>query len=176
MTVHMSKPTALLADMLLPSSARLQKRRQKEGSTSAAPVFDTEQAEALSYLYELHDLDTDFPLDGEKEVTGRFYHAGHVLGAVGLYIEGEDDGRQRRVFYTADTSVKPQTIPSLPTIPRGPSTCLPGDDARRRHRSGGDEPQGAGAAFGEALSRASPEADRRSCRSSRSAAARTSSR
>ncbi|MEL6615819.1 MAG: MBL fold metallo-hydrolase, partial [Bacteroidota bacterium] len=36
-TVHMSKPTAMLADMLLPSSARLQKRRQREGSPTAAP-------------------------------------------------------------------------------------------------------------------------------------------
>lgn len=123
-TVHMSKPTAMLADMILPSSARLQKRRLREGSTSATPVFDTEQAEALSYLYELHNLDTDFPLDGEKPVNGRFYHAGHVLGAVGVLIEGEDDGRQRRVFYTADTSVKPQTILQPAEYPEGPLDVL----------------------------------------------------
>ncbi len=122
--VHMSKPTAMLADMILPSSARLQRRRLKEGSTSAHPVFDTEQAEALSYIYEVHNLDTDFSLEGEKNVTGRFYHAGHVLGAVGVLIEGEDDGRHRRIFYTADTSVQPQTILSEADFPEGPLDVL----------------------------------------------------
>ncbi|MEL6617202.1 MAG: MBL fold metallo-hydrolase, partial [Bacteroidota bacterium] len=85
---------------------------------------DTEQAEALSYLYELHNLDTNFRLDGEGPVMGRFYHAGHVLGAVGVLITGEDDGRQRRVFYTADTSVKPQTILQPAEYPEGPLDVL----------------------------------------------------
>ena len=140
-TVHMSRPTAMLAEMLLPSSARLQKRRMREGSTTSAPVFDVEQAEALGYLYEVHNLDTDFDLDGldtRGEVTGRFYHAGHVLGAVGLYIEADEwedadtpgatraarKARTRRVFYTADTSVKPQTILQPADYPPGPLDVL----------------------------------------------------
>ncbi|HEX8386537.1 MAG TPA: MBL fold metallo-hydrolase [Rubricoccaceae bacterium] len=116
--VHMSRPTAMLAEVLLPSSARLQKRRVREGSTTTAPVFDVETAEALSYVYETHNLDTPFRLAGlkaEGDLVGTFYHASHVLGAVGLLLDGDEagpDGRleRRRVFYTADVSVQPQTI------------------------------------------------------------------
>ena len=121
--VHLSRPTALLADVLLPSSARLQRRRLREGTTTAEPVFDVETAEALSYVYEAHLLDTDVDLAGAAArgpLTGRFYHAGHVLGAVGVLLTTEEKGQARRVFYTADTSLRAQAIqpgadyPALP--------------------------------------------------------------
>jgi len=121
--VHLSRPTALLADVLLPSSARLQRRRVREGASNAEPVFDVETAEALSYIYEAHALDTDVALaaeGSERPVTVRFYHAGHVLGAVGVLLTAREDGRDRRLFYTADTSLRAQAIqpgadyPALP--------------------------------------------------------------
>ena len=121
--VHMSRPTAMLAEMLLPSSARLQKRRVREGSTAAAPVFDVETAEALAYVYETHLLDAPFDLAGlkaEGPLAGTFYHAGHVLGAVGLLVEGYEDGKRRRLYYTSDTSVQPQTILPEADVPDGP--------------------------------------------------------
>ncbi len=121
--VHLSRPTALLADVLLPSSARLQRRRVREGASTAEPVFDVETAEALSYIYEAHLLDTDVDLAGlnaRGPLTGKFYHAGHVLGAVGVLLTAEEGGAQRRVFYTSDTSLRAQAIqpgadyPALP--------------------------------------------------------------
>ena len=167
-TVHMSRPTAMLADVLLPSSARLQKRRQREGSTTEAPVFDTEQAEALSYLYEVHNLETPFDLDGldtRGEVTGEFFHAGHVLGAVGLYIEADEweEGdvkgakavkRTLRVFYTSDTSVKAQTILQPADYPEGPLDVLLlettlGADPEAEETSRKEQER----AFGEAIGR-----------------------
>ena len=120
--VHLSRPTALLADVLLPSSARLQRRRMREGTTAAEPVFDVETAEALSYLYEAHLLDTDVDLAGLKAtapLTGRFYHAGHVLGAVGVLLETEEGGAAKRVFYTSDTSLRPQAIQPGADYPDG---------------------------------------------------------
>ncbi len=116
--VHMSRPTAMLAEVLLPSSARLQKRRVREGSTHTAPVFDVETAEALSYVYETHPLDTPFRLAGTKaegDLVATFYHASHVLGAVGLLLDGDEVGpdgelERRRLFYTSDTSIQAQTI------------------------------------------------------------------
>ena len=121
--VHMSRPTAMLAEMLLPSSARLQKRRVREGTTAAAPVFDVETAEALSYVYETHLLDTPFDVRGlgaEGPLAATFYHAGHVLGAVGLLVEGYENGRRRRLYYTSDTSVQAQTILPEGELPEGP--------------------------------------------------------
>ncbi|MEM6326589.1 MAG: MBL fold metallo-hydrolase [Bacteroidota bacterium] len=167
-TVHMSRPTAMLADVLLPSSARLQRRRQREGSTAASPVFDVEQAEALSYLYEAHTLGTDFDLDSLDalgDVTGRFYHAGHVLGAVGVYIEADEwepgevigqkkNERTLRVFYTSDTSLKAQTILQPAEYPEGPLDVLflettLGADPEAEETSRKEQER----AFGEALAR-----------------------
>ena len=125
--IHMSRPTAMLAEMLLPSSARLQKRRVREGSTAEAPVFDVETAEALSYVYETHLLDAPFDLAGlkaEGPLAGTFYHASHVLGAVGLMVEGYEGGRRRRLFYTSDTSLRPQTILPEADYPKGPVDVL----------------------------------------------------
>lgn len=125
--VHMSKPTLLLADVLLPSSARLQRRRMREGTTSAEPVFDVETVEALSYIYEGHLLDTDLDFSGLKAtspLTGRFYHAGHVLGAVGVLLEAEERGTMRRFFYTSDTGISPQAIQPGGDYPEAPIDVL----------------------------------------------------
>ncbi|MEM0961519.1 MAG: MBL fold metallo-hydrolase [Bacteroidota bacterium] len=125
--IHMSRPTAMLAEQLLPSSARLQKRRVREGSTSDAPVFDVETAEALAYVYDTHLLDSPFSLAGlkaEGPLAGTFYHASHVLGAVGLLVEGYEGGQRRRLFYTSDTSLRPQTILPEADYPDGPLDVL----------------------------------------------------
>ena len=125
--IHVSRPTAMLAEQLLPSSARLQKRRVREGSTDAAPVFDVETAEALGYVYDTHLLESPFSLAGSKAegpLSGTFYHAGHVLGAVGLLVEGYENGARRRLFYTSDTSVQAQTILPEADFPSGPVDVL----------------------------------------------------
>ncbi len=125
--IHLSRPTALLADVLLPSSARLQRRRVREGSSAAQPVFDVETAEALSYLYEAHLLDADVDLTGlnaQAPLTGRFYHAGHVLGAVGVLLTAGEGARARRVFYTADTSLRAQAIQPGADYPEAPIDVL----------------------------------------------------
>lgn len=125
--VHVSEPTARLAEILLPSSARLQRRRRREGETPHPPAFDVETAEAMTYLMDIHELDTDFDLTGlkaEDHLTARFYHAGHVLGAVGIYVEAREGDRLRRVFYTADTSVQPQTILPAASYPAPPLDVL----------------------------------------------------
>ncbi|GAB5536812.1 MAG: MBL fold metallo-hydrolase [Rubricoccaceae bacterium] len=125
--LHVSRPTAMLAEILLPSSARLQKRRVREGSTAAAPVFDVDAAEALGYVFEPHLLDAPFDIDGlnaEGKATATFHHASHVLGAVGLLIEAEEGGEMRRVFYTSDTSLSPQTILPAADYPEEPVDVL----------------------------------------------------
>ncbi len=131
--VYLSRATAMLAETLLPSSARLQKRRVREGSTTEAPVFDVETAEGLSYLYESPPLDTPFPLAGtnaEGPLAGTFFHASHVLGAVGVLLDGYETPPgggapvRRRVFYTGDTSVRNQTILPAADFPDAPVDVL----------------------------------------------------
>lgn len=123
--IHMTPPTRHLAELLLPASARLQRRKLYEGSTTEQPLFDVETAEALSYLYEEHELEEDFALASRRgEVIGRFYHAGHTLGSAGVYLESERDGKPFRVFYTSDTHVQAQTILPAGEYPDAPLDVL----------------------------------------------------
>jgi cleavage and polyadenylation specificity factor subunit 3 len=124
--VHLTPPTRHLAELLLPASARLQRRRMFEGTASAPPIFDVETAEALSYLYEEHELGEDIPLPAIAggHVTARFYHAGHTLGSAGVLLEAERSDRPFRVFYTSDTYLRPQTILPAGEYPEPPLDVL----------------------------------------------------
>jgi cleavage and polyadenylation specificity factor subunit 3 len=108
--VHMTRATRDLADLLLPASARLQRRKQREGSAPFDPLFSEEELEAYSYLYLTHDLEEEFDLTGVRShvsIKGKFYNAGHVLGAAGILLTSANG---QRVFYSSDTSLRPQGI------------------------------------------------------------------
>lgn len=111
--VHMTRATRELAEVVLPASARLQQRKLREGSSRYDPLFSEDELEVYSYLYLTHDLGKDFDvtgLRGQSKVTGRFYSAGHVLGSAGVLLRFEEEGKERRVFYTSDTNLRPQSI------------------------------------------------------------------
>ncbi|MEX2399304.1 MAG: MBL fold metallo-hydrolase [Rhodothermales bacterium] len=111
--VHMTRATRDLAEFVLPASARLQERKLREGSSIYEPLFGEDELGVYSYLYLTHDLEKDFDVTGVRggtPVTARFYHAGHILGAAGVFLTFEEDGRRRRIFYTSDTSSHPQSI------------------------------------------------------------------
>ena len=111
--VHMSSATRQLADILLPASARLQRRKLKEGSTVVDPLFDEDDVEASSYVYMAHRLEEEFDLAGLKttfDLSGEFFDAGHVLGSLGVMLRWEEGGKTRRLFYTGDTGQQHQTI------------------------------------------------------------------
>jgi len=120
---HMTDATKQLLEFLLPASARLQKKRYEQGETSHEPLFFEDDLDFLSHVYLTHELEEDFDLtgmSGAASVTGRFYSAGHILGSVGTELRFEEEGEDRRLFYTSDTNMQPQSI-----IPGGeyPSTA-----------------------------------------------------
>ena len=111
--VHMSSATRTLSDILLPASARLQRRKVEEGSTDVPPLFDEEDVEACSFLYQSHELETEFDLSGLKarfDVSGELYDAGHVLGSVGVHLTWIEKGKERTLFFSGDTGLRNQTI------------------------------------------------------------------
>ncbi len=125
--VHMTRPTRDLAEFVLPASARLQKRRQQEGTSSHAPMFDERELEMQSYLYHVHDLDTPFSLRGVRngsDVSVSLHHSGHILGGAGVTLAFRDNGQTRRLFYTGDTNLRAQTITPAGTYPDGPVDVL----------------------------------------------------
>ena len=111
--VHMTPATRQLLDLLLPASARLQRKKLREGSSSAEPLFSEEELEMHSYLYLTHELQTTFKLNGIRDdstITGQFFNAGHVLGSAGVLIRFNENGNDRSLFYTSDTNLRPQDI------------------------------------------------------------------
>lgn len=125
--IHMTKATRQLADFVLPASARLQRRKLREGSSNAEPLFDEEQLEVYSYLYLTHEPEEDFDITGIRgrtPIKARFYSAGHVLGSVGVLVKFEEDGRERRIFYTSDTNMRPQFILPAGEYPEEPVEVL----------------------------------------------------
>ncbi|HEX7070178.1 MAG TPA: MBL fold metallo-hydrolase [Rhodothermales bacterium] len=125
--VHMTRPTRDLIDVLLPASARLQRRRQREGSSPYEPLFEEAELELQSYLYLTHDLEVPFDLTGIRggtTIRGTLYSAGHILGSVGVLLEFDDGAGNRRVFYTSDTNLRPQSIIPGADYPEPPIDVL----------------------------------------------------
>lgn len=110
---HMTDATRQLLEFLLPASARLQKKRREQGETEHDPLFTEEELEVLHHLYLTHELGADFDVTGmmgDTSVMARFFSAGHILGSVGVELRFEEEGRERRLFYTSDTNMQAQTI------------------------------------------------------------------
>ncbi len=125
--VHMSRATRDLAEFVLPASARLQRRRRREGSSSHEPLFAEEELEIQSFVYRTHDLEMPFDVEGVRagrKVSVSLYHAGHILGAVGVHLSYLDGRSQRTVFYTGDTNLQSQTIIPGGEYPKGPVDVL----------------------------------------------------
>lgn len=111
--VHMTRPTQELSDFLLKASARLQRRRLREGATQEPPLFTEEELEFHSYLFLGHEPETPFSLKGIRThvpCSGVMYHAGHVLGASSLEVTFTEKGVQRRMLYTGDVHLRAQHL------------------------------------------------------------------
>lgn len=110
---HMTDATKQLIEFLLPASARLQRRRIEQGETDAEPLFTEEDLSFHSHMYLTHELEKRFDvtgLAGSSDVHARFYTAGHILGSVGVELTFRENGEDRRLFYTSDTNMQPQSI------------------------------------------------------------------
>lgn len=124
---HMTPVTRDLAEFLLPASARLQRRKLEEGSSSADPLFDEEEIDFYSHLFLTHELGEPFEVTGllgESPVEATFFDAGHILGSAGTLIEFEENGQRRRLFYTSDTNTEAQTIIPGAAYPEPPIDVL----------------------------------------------------
>jgi len=126
--IHMTQPTRLLLDFLLPESARLQKKRFKEGVNAHPPMFTEEQAELAAYLYRSWPLESPFDLNegvrASAPIKATFYHAGHTLGAVGTLLEVGEGEKVFRLFYSGDVSLRAQAILPGAELPKAPIEAL----------------------------------------------------
>lgn len=124
---HMTAATRKLTEFLLPSSARLQRRRKEEGSVKSDPLFDEEELALYDPLFVEHELETPFDVtgaEGEAAVEAELFDAGHILGSAGVLLSWEKEGRERRLFYTGDTRTEAQSILPGGSYPDAPVDVL----------------------------------------------------
>lgn len=125
--VHMTRATRDLADHVLPASARLQRRRMREGSAVHEPLFSEEEVDVYGYLYLVHEYNRDFDVTGIKPqspVRAELFNAGHILGSAGVLLTFEENGQERRVFYSSDTNSRSQSIIPGADYPEPPIDVL----------------------------------------------------
>ena len=120
--VHCTPETRDLVDFMLQSSARLQQRKYRSGSSPHPPLFFLDDVDYLYDLYCTHNFDEPFSLGASLQA--QLYWAGHILGSAGVLLSFEEQGHVRRLLYTSDTNMRPQTIVPKGAYPEPPLDVL----------------------------------------------------
>jgi len=109
--VLMTDASASLAPVLLEHTVRVMERIRDEEGISEYPLYSKTDIEAMTYVFQGFHTDRSYPIysevaDGGEDFQVRFYDAGHILGAAGIFLETPSGN----VFYTGDTTAHDQEI------------------------------------------------------------------
>jgi Cft2 family RNA processing exonuclease len=109
--VFMTEGTANIADIMLHNSVNVMTRQREELKLMEYPLYThrgvdfCQQSWVRCPLRQRRNLLGDL-CDDDNEVTFEFYHAGHILGSVGVLIRHAG----KSFFYTGDVNFENQTI------------------------------------------------------------------
>jgi Cft2 family RNA processing exonuclease len=115
--VLMTEPTGLLADPLLHNAANVMQRRAEEGRDAMARLFGHREISQSVKRWRSCPLEQERPLG---DLRFQFFSAGHILGSVGIRIEGGG----RSLFYTGDVNFRDQTLSRRADFPRDRADVL----------------------------------------------------
>lgn len=144
--VMMTDASSTLAPVLLGHTVRVMERIRDEEGIREYPLYTRKDVEAMSYVFQGFRADRSFPiyseLTGGADFEGRFYDAGHILGAAGILL----DTPSGSLFYTGDTTAHDQDIIPKAQYPDGRvdvlvTECTLGADDRAEHRTRREEKQ-----------------------------------
>lgn len=116
--IFATRATADLASLMVADSAHIQesdaefvnKKRAQRGEESIEPLYTEADAEKVVTLFQGIDNGIAFqPIDG---VTAKFFEAGHILGAAGILLDIEENGKKTRLIFSGD--IGRNNIPLLP--------------------------------------------------------------
>lgn len=118
--VFMTEGTANIADIMLHNSVNVMTRQREELKLMEYPLYThrgvdfCQQSWVRCPLRQRRNLLGDL-CDDDNEVTFEFYHAGHILGSVGVLIRHAG----KSFFYTGDVNFENQTIMTGADFPEG---------------------------------------------------------
>lgn len=100
--------TVDLASLMIADSAHIQqadaeflnKKRITRGEVPVEPLYTKQDAENAISFFRGVDFDTEFqPIPG---VTARLFVAGHILGAAGVSLQIEENGKKTHLIFSGD--------------------------------------------------------------------------
>ncbi len=104
--VAMTPETRESGSALLHNSVNVMKSQQEELNEPDYPLYSHRKVDELERLWFTRTPGETFSLGDRDRVECEFFHAGHVLGAVGVHLQGNGQS----VFYTGDVHFEDQTM------------------------------------------------------------------
>ena len=135
--VFMTEVTQRIGEIMLHNSVNVMTRQREDEGVMDYPLFTHRGVEFSREMWRPVPVRKVFTLEGDKgegngtEPTLEFYHAGHILGSVGVMLRGEG----RSVFYTGDVNFDRQTLMAPADFP------TEGVDVLVMEATRGDSPQ-----------------------------------
>lgn len=111
--VAMSRLTIEHGDVLLHNSVNVMKAQRDELQEPLYPLYSHGEVDACVRRWTSREAGQRFTLGDRERVSVEFFRAGHVLGAVGMRIEGGG----KSLFYTGDVHFEDQTLTRAAQFP-----------------------------------------------------------
>ncbi len=121
--VHCTEPTADLIEILLTDSAKLQEEEaafaNKKGYSKhhpAEPLYRVKDAEQVFPGVVSHLMDHEFRLN--DQITVRFFHAGHILGAASVEVKVQSSQGAKTLVLSGDLGMDDNPLHLSPQKPK----------------------------------------------------------
>ncbi len=118
--VFLSPETAEIAAAMLHNSVNVMQSKRIEHGIAEYPLFSHEDIDEIESAFEARGIERPFEIDPKGSLRATFHDAGHILGSVGVSIEGEG----KKVFYTGDVNFEPSTLLKGALFPETPVDAL----------------------------------------------------
>ena len=148
--VFMTPETAELASAMLHNSVNVMQAKRIEHGIHEYPLYEHHELDRITEIFEARGLERPFDLDREGTLRAVFHDAGHILGSVGVTIEGAG----KRVMYTGDVNFENSTLQMGALFPEEPVDAMIVETTRGAHaRAAGYDRTTEEDAFAEAIAR-----------------------
>jgi Cft2 family RNA processing exonuclease len=127
--VFLTPETADLASAMLHNSVNVMQSKRIEHGIAEYPLFEHRELDRIFEVMEARGVERPFDLDAAGSLRATFHDAGHILGSVGVTIEGGG----RRVMYTGDVNFEHSTLQKGALFPEEPVDALIVETTRGAH-------------------------------------------